>query len=463
MKILYYNWAPLNTSVGGGVNVYMKNVLQYLSEMQRHDVETVFLSAGWYYDKEKQPYIRREDNYYGTACYSLVNSPILAPSSMSVCQIKDILKDGVIKKMICKFILEKGPFDVFHFQSLEGIAPNVMELKSEFPTTKFIHSVHDYGLICPNVRLWTTRNTNCYQDSSASHCAKCMRKQTAMSKRLNMYSRSISPTQTHSAQYVLSRILAKVVEKTKCFFHLTQWATDEVFESVKSNNIELINKFSDAELCVSGRVAEIMEHEGVLRDKIKVCYIGTKVAENQQMSCKSNPFSDEFTILYMGYASVEKGFFVFLDALEQMGKESQVISLKFASKISDKALLKRINKLREKFKSVELYNGYSHADFPKIMQDVNLGIVAPQWEDNLPQVTIEMIANGVPVMTSSYGGAHELNSHLEFSFNDREDLMKKINKIMNNRSLLCGYWEYSKKLTTMEVHISQLMDIYNNV
>ena len=62
------------------------------------------------------------------------------------------------------------------------------------------------------------------------------------------------------------------------------------------------------------------------------------------------------------------------------------------------------------------------------MEDVNLGIVPPLWEDNLPQVAIEMISNGIPVLTSMNGGAKELNSHVMFRFHTEKDLLEKIKK-----------------------------------
>lgn len=55
MKILIYNWAPLDLNIGGGVAVYVKNVLDYLSKTADNDhIDVVFLSAGYYYDNSKK-------------------------------------------------------------------------------------------------------------------------------------------------------------------------------------------------------------------------------------------------------------------------------------------------------------------------------------------------------------------------------------------------------------------------
>ena len=79
MKILYYNWTPLEKKKeGGGVAVYMRNLLDYL---QRSDLglDVTFMSSGYYYDGGDRPYIRKEKDMYGASVFSIVNSPIIAP------------------------------------------------------------------------------------------------------------------------------------------------------------------------------------------------------------------------------------------------------------------------------------------------------------------------------------------------------------------------------------------------
>ena len=246
-------------------------------------------------------------------------------------------------------------------------------------------------------------------------------------------------------------------------FRKPRWASGQVFDDFRNHNVEMINKYIDVVLCVSGRVAEIAGHYGVNRDKLRISYIGTKVAETASYKNCTKIDSPIFTLLFMGYAAKEKGFFFLLDILEQMpDNESRGIALKFASKMEDIIIRRRVEALRKKYQSVTIYDGYNHSDFPEIMENVNLGIVPPQWEDNLPQVTIEMIANGIPALTSDRGGTHELNSHPMFTFSTKTDCQNKIIKLKNSRNLLSEYWGYSKKITTMEEHIASLLEIYSS-
>lgn len=466
MKILYYNWAPLHTpGIGGGVAVYVQNVLNYLRDYSASlKIEPYFLSSGWMYDNTKVPYLRKEEyDTESTQCYSIVNSPFLAPSIPAVSQRFSHESAEIIKDIFRQFIKNNGPFDVIHFQTLEGISSDILELKQEFPGIRFIYSVHDYGLVCSNVRLWTNKKENCFVNYDKHDCEECMKQWSYIPYQWHISSRPDKPTVS------LSRKTSSIVKGKrriiKEIYHIKgspRWFNNDYFTQNRQRNVELINNNADCILCVSERVAEVMEFFGINKDLLQVNYIGTKVADNVKYKLRTPSDTDIFTILYMGYAVEEKGFFFYLDVLEQIPNElSKRIALTFASKIDDEAIIDRLNSLRNKFHKVTLFNGYSHSDFPAIMDNVNLGVIPPLWEDNLPQVTIEMISNGVPVLTSRYGGAHELNSHPAFMFSNKDDLKAKIENINHNRQLLIDYWKYAKPLTTMDAHMAKLFSFYH--
>lgn len=89
----------------------------------------------------------------------------IVPSSV----LKDIMEDTKCKDVFNKFVEEHGPFDVIHFQTLEGISPNVLSLKEKYPNTKFLHSIHDYGLFSPNVKFWKFGGVNCVTDNNPDY------------------------------------------------------------------------------------------------------------------------------------------------------------------------------------------------------------------------------------------------------------------------------------------------------
>ena len=121
------------------------------------------------------------------------------------------------------------------------------------------------------------------------------------------------------------------------------------------------------------------------------------------------------------------------------------------------------NKLKN-FNKVIIYNGYNHKELPQIMAQVNLGIVPVIWEDNLPQVAIEMVACGVPILCSSFGGASELCKSELFKYKggDQQDFLEHLIKFINSPSTLNDYWNNHFGLTTMDKHIEELFKFYES-
>jgi glycosyltransferase involved in cell wall biosynthesis len=460
MKVLYYNYVPLGQKgVGGGIAVYLNNLFGYLIDHPEFGIEPIYLSSGMIFERGGGMYIQRDKDWNGIENYVLVNSPIIASQIEATSSLNELINDRSIIEMFDKFLAEHAEINVVHFHSFEGITTQVLKLKEKYPKIKFIHSVHDYTVLCQNAKFWARWGENCLHSIKKGQCQKCLGYYQVI-PREEVLARRYNWPEIHKYNHIWMRIFKKLK-----LFYCESIKTSSSFQTLREHNVAMINKYSDLELCVSNRVKQILEDAGVKSKKTITSYIGTKVAENCNYTNRTPIETPIFTILYMGYASAAKGFYFVMDAFEDMAMKyktlCKTISLRFASKISDPSLYSRIEALKKDFHSVEVYPGYTHSDFPVIMNNVNLGIVPPLWEDNLPQVAIEMIANGIPVLTSRNGGAQELNSHPCFRFNNQADFEEKIFKMLNDRSILTSYWQYCSKLTTMENHVKQLKKLYN--
>lgn len=455
MKVLYYNWTPLELpQTGGGVSVYLHNLIQYLST-HPSSIHPVFLSSGYYYDNQHHPYITERERCMGIENYCLVNSPIIAPHLASYSVYYRHLDDNVIIRLFRQFLLDHGPFDVIHFHSFEGLTTRVLQLKSEFPATLFVHTFHDYGLFCPTVRFWSHDSHNCAICRGPYHCHSCVSPEL-----VHRYTDYLVPTRMIDGlphrMTLGDRIARKFyILRNRFLFHRYDY-----FEAVRCQNVQMVNTYSDVELCVSRRVQDIATSHGIQSSRCQVSYIGTQAASSSLGRCRTSVDSPVFTILFMGSAVPEKGLGVLLDALHRVDPSQYAIVLKVAAATDDDAVIRRFDSVRSHLSGLIHYGGYTHQDFDQIMQDVNLGVVPSLWEDNLPQVAIEMIAHGIPVLASTHGGAQELNSYPDFLFADTSDLQLKIQKLCRHRPLLNEYWSHATPLTSMEQHVNQLIDIY---
>lgn len=459
MRILFYNWTPINVSnLGGGVAIYNRNLMEYFLRLGH---EIVSLDSGYKYDNNKNTYLKHNAEESPISSFSVVNSPVPAPMGViSYKMMEQILKDEECLKLFDDFIQRYGPFDVIHFQTLEGITPNVLSLKQKYSKTKFIHSFHDYGCFCMNARFWKNKvGENCV-NNKGENCYACIK--TSSVKSGKPYFLMRNGTKTVLPKFMHRIMWGMKYGYVKCFGSFHSERANKVFGAYRRYCVDNLNKYVDLELAVSKRVKEIVCKYGIIEDKVVVNYIGTKVAEKAINRCMSHFEGNFLTLLYMGYAKKAKGFYFFLDTLKKINCDlSRNMIVKIASRVSAKDR-KNIEKLRSKFKDIIIYNGYSHDDFHEIFKGVNVGIVCPLWEDNLPQVAIEMVANGIPVITSSNGGAKELNTHPNFVFSNMEDLICKLEHIFRRPKILDEYWAYAIPLTSMKVHAAKLMTIYEN-
>lgn len=224
--------------------------------------------------------------------------------------------------------------------------------------------------------------------------------------------------------------------------------------------VEAVNAFFDLVIGVSRRTCDIALREGISLDLIRLGYIGTKAAEDQNTP-KFIEKKADLSIIYMGYQRRDKGYMFFAEAMDKLPERvSKRIRLTIAAKRAPNAPEVIID--RKKFADFIYMDGYRRNEIKRLLATQDLGIIPSLWEDALPQVAIEMAANGVPVLCSDLGGASELSDDHRFIFRagDIEDFIFHITELVENPRLLNGYWNGFHALTTMERHISELYDIY---
>lgn len=463
-KILYYNWIQFDEieKRGGGVTVYQKNLIDEFCKTNNYEI--FFISSGVEYNfLKKRTYIKETKNIYGDKChsYKIINSPIPAPGITIINSLNELEKNEVLKSIFRNFLKEKGPFDVIHFNNLEGISLDVLDLKQEFNEIKFIYSLHNYYFCCPKVTLWKENKENCI-NVEKKECGKCIQYNISLKKIKilgNLF--YFCDKFNISNKYIFK--LMELVKKIKNNKKYNKQQENFDYKFFKNIMIEKINHNIDKILAVSERVKEIGILNGINSLKTEVLYIGTKFAKVQLRKCISSKEREIFKIAYFGYMKKEKGFYFFIECLKKLEpKISKNIDVLLATKITDTSILDEIEKMKENYHSIVLKDGYTHEEIKKLMKDINLGIVPVLWEDNLPQVAIEFVANGVPILTSDLGGAKELGKTSEFIFknNNIDNFNFKLINIFNNRKLLDVFFENQIDLESLESHIKKLEKIY---
>lgn len=451
-KILYYNWVPLNQSDGGGVAVYQKNLLTAFSQMP--ECEVYYLSAGYTYDLSQKIKIVAYEGMKGIRCYDILNSPVIAPGNLDSANLKKYLEDESLKTVIEQFIAEHGQFDVIHLNNIEGLTlAAIKALKACNQNTKLVYSGHNYFPLCPQVNLWQSTAAGCH-NCSGRVCVECAENSFVMRGDALRLRRVVKEAK---GSYKIARVASRIFKAR---------ADGEVYNHFLYENLLMLNDTVDVVLAVSKRVGEIFVKNGVRPDKILLSYIGTKAAENAKPAQKLDNAGETLKLIYMGYMRQEKGGDFMLNAMERMpdalaGKLDVLFVAKNVTK--HKTAMHRLDAIKPKFAALKVKDGYQRSEQEELLKDRELGIVPVQWEDNLPQVAIEQIAAGVPILTSNLGGAAELFNHKQefvFCAEEAEQFIEKLTAIVENKTLLNDFWKAVNPLFTMDMHLRQLREIY---
>lgn len=495
-RILYYNWDPYfqKPMQGGGVSIYCRNLIDYLTHQDNYQVS--FLYSGMDYTfLSRHPYIKQVPNqtHPQVPTFSLFNSPIAAPSHLSFEDPVGNIQNHDLETCFQQFLAEQEPFGIIHFHNLEGLTANCLKLAKE-SGAKVVFSLHNYWAVCPQVNLWKLESSPCSNYFEGRACAACLPEKVNVDLQLNV--RKLNHLGSVLGQDKQAPTL-RIVRNLYKDFYLKIW---NKFRSLTTSSpltrqleltgtelpqraglyrhrrqeiVSLINRYVDVALSVSERTTSIYRQYGVDPGRLTTQYIGSKATQFPVPTDNPKAYSpgQPFELIYMGPSRKDKGFYFFLEQLRSLPEsELSNLDLVIASRITDEAELKLAFEYKGQFLSLaqslhrlRFYPGYSYESIPTMLNGIHLGVIPPLWEDNLPQVTFELLACRVPVMCSNRGGAQEFVRHPAFIFDPaiEGDFQSKLRTIREHPQLLTEFWLKARQSVPIEQHFQDLVEIYN--
>ncbi len=475
MRVLLYNWVDCQDDRGGGVTAYLRNLLAEMD--QDPELDPAFLSSGMSYDLRRQaPRWKRVPSDAGPSRYEIINSGVVSPSHYSFGDPAQ-LSHPPTRDAFFDFVEQTGPYDVIHFHNLEGLPADVLSLKARWPGTRVILTLHNYYPFCPQVNLWHQERSLCRDYEDGARCATCLPRRWEPQLVRRIYAGApwmmrTDSTGSSAGAARLTRQLAKAARRVLPArpareLTVTDSAAAEGFAARRAGIVDLINQGCDHVLCVSDRTRQIAQRYGIVPGILCTSYIGTPDADKfLQTRPKLRPFSERKTLTlgFFGYMRPDKGGPFLLEILAQLPPDIAArIRLLVAARLrtpSDQALLDR---LRSRLAGVVHHKGYDRGDLDRLMRDVDIGVVPVLWEDNLPQVAIEMHARHIPLLTSDRGGAQELANcpDMIFPAGDSAAFIERLRTVLAGGIDLEAYWRGARAPQTFQAHISELKRLYS--
>lgn len=518
MRILFYNWTGFDGRAGGGVSVYLRNIIPEL--LRRGDVEIWFLSSGEHYGVlKRRPYIEEVSNIYsdrGVRSFRIINSPVKAPAHDAFYAIDTWRENAELFRLIRKFMRDHGPFDVFHLHSLEGISGNVISMGNIVQDTKVFFTLHNYMPYCPQIELLHANARPCVDFREGTKCVGCLGERRDMGLLIARQRLSSSLNRHGLAGHPIGNFLFGMAEGfhqigralrfgfldtaqgvrdgfRNWFYRrdvpsLTHMDKDTLLPMPEANNLQELGKPAEAYaswrrtnaallqrsvsrvFAVSQLVKDSVARIGENTGNIEVLPLAMDVhatSEEMRAVFDAKPKSDMITISFIGYNIPSKGLPFLLKAFDSFDDDFLKNNVRLLVFCRMNARGRRqLYSIRNAFREVRWINGYNRENLPGIAQHIDLNIVPSIWPETFNQVTFELMALGTPSLLSSNVGAkqlfgqHPAMSAFVFQSSSVADFRAKLMPLVKSQRARRSFFEHAPALPTLEEHVDRLVEAY---
>lgn len=314
-------------------------------------------------------------------------------------------------------------YDIVHFHMGYGFPASFYEKTIPVP---YVVSLHDYGYICPRIFMVDKWGNVCDR-RELSKCKSCVGALEQInllrvaSKRLGLTLPTIPSAGVNRRAHRLNRFISGAAKRLA----VSRRVAEIFIDAVPGGICDVVHIGNDS-------AGEIPHRERwMISGKIRCCYIGT--------------------------LNKDKGAEIFIDLVKKLPKD------RFEFVFWGRGEEKYVSVLRGL--GVAINGAYTPDKLKNILSEIDVGLVLPVWNDNGPQVLMEFINNGVPVLGTSMGGVPDfLNSRTGYLFDPVKGLGDAVQWMKSlNVSTLQRLHANITPLKTPDQHAREVVSIYESI
>ncbi len=390
----------------------------------------------------------------------------------------DYFIDHTIDSIFKRVIRAEGP-DLIHFQHTAYLSTRLPEISHQMNIPS-VFTLHDYWYMCVRSQMIRPSEGVCPGPSDGLYCASCF-----------------DPAQPNVSAVPRFPIIAKVLQFPFIrFLNVKAWLSPKLKQRIKKllyKKPEFVRPESHADVYYPNPDFWcILEHSFRMRFMKRQLSFPTFVISpsmylkkryesegfreilyiphgfEPQGTIDNISFNGRLVLAYMSNIVPAKGADVLLKELQYV-KERQKVKMLLYGKVLDAIYQKHLEALAKEYPDVEIsfmgpYRG--KGEMKKILANTHLVVFPSLWEENHPLVIREALQYGIPVISSSLGGAPEaiedgINGFVFDPYKDG-DLAEKINRILENPELLKKITEGARntKIESMTDHVEKIITLY---
>ena len=457
MKILHYMFG-LPPVRGGGLIRYATDLMEQERKMKQ---EVILLIPGvipWNHSRKVR--IDKAANYGNIPTYSIFH-PLPIPMGNGIKEIRAFTRacDGQVYLQFLKMLQP----DMIHIHTLMGLHREFLQ-QAEILHIPVVFTTHDYFGICPTVnllsegricesqdwkncglccsyayswkKLWLEQS-NVYRFYRKHSCLVSLFHHRKLKKFFRMQVHNVEKKQNSQTDRSLDYTILKnyymgMFQKITCF-HFNSTTAERMYRS---------------RLEEPAGIVEPVSHLGI-RDR----------------RCKRS-YGPVLKLGYFGGWLEHKGVWVLLEACRQLQEEGcRKMELHvYADAGGEKALA------YTQMQAVNIHPAFAQAQFPKILDSLDILIAPGIWPETFGLVVLEAISCGVPVVLSEFTGARDLLTEYPsagFIYDGTlQGLKEVLKKIYWNRELLEQANECILQMdfnVSFELHTDHILDLYKKL
>lgn len=390
MKIIHYalGFYPYRT---GGLTQYVMDIM-YEQQKQGHTVGLLWPGQMRYFRKNIKIQKRlTKDQIYS---YELIN-PLPVPLLEGVKDISAYIESCDVE-VFRAFLKEERP-DVLHIHTFMGLYEELLEATKELGV-RVIYTTHDYYALCPKVNLLCGGRI-CQTGMTDKTCSECDMNPLSLKK--------ISIMQSPLYRFVKD---SKVIKNIRKKYLLKVHQNNPKVENTISESV------TDKEIYSYHLLRE--KYENMLK-KIDIIHCNSSIAETTYKKFisdihtkvlsitnhnivdkrKKRVYNDKekLCISFLGSASIYKGFYMLIDALNDL---YQTYPGRFALNI--------YFPVEKQEAYMQVHEPFKEGELDTVLDAADVVVVPSLWSETFGFVALEAISRGVPVIITENVGAKDI-------------------------------------------------------
>jgi len=442
MKILHYSlgFSPYRS---GGMTRYVEDLMA----IQKKDHEVGLLWPGRMQLRNKRIRIKKNKKQSGIVSFEMIN-PLPVPLLEGVRDIPAYMKKGDLDYFL-EFLQKEKP-DVIHIHTFMGLYAEFLEAAKQL-NIRTVFTTHDYYAICPKVNMLCNGQV-CSTGMSDKCCSICDMNALSMKKIFILQ----SPLYRYFKESAFVKKLRKNWAKKKQSrngenANVNGEQVNSItlpYEQLKEYYQKMLQSISIIH-CNSNLAKDIYQKFAVLNHAITVSISNRNVVDHRIKKVYQD--KQVVRITYLGPASEYKGYFMLLQALDELeqGRKGTFV-------------LNVYTPVFEKKEYLVEHDSFGEGGLDEVFEKTDLFVAPSIWKETFGFVALEALSRGVPVIVTENVGAKDLVVQGENGLiitPQKEDLYHALEQLINEPHLLQKMNENILKMDfpyTMQAHVETL-------